>query len=100
MSLFLEIKLAFCEIQCTKSFHTENMGSTCNLCFWNKEVGSYCSWESLLYIAVASISLYKTMFLSAKCNGKVRVTARKQIIQKPYEHFTKTQWIIVRVISL
>jgi hypothetical protein len=23
------------------------------------------------------------MLLSAKCNGKVRVTARKQIIQKP-----------------
>ena len=33
----------------------------------------------------------KTMFLSAKCNGKVRVTARKEIIQKPCEHFNENQ---------
>jgi hypothetical protein len=29
--------------------------------------------------------------LSAKSNGKVRVTARKQIIQKLYEYFDKNQ---------
>jgi hypothetical protein len=40
------------------------------------------------------------MFLSAKCNGKVRVTARKQIIQKPCEYFDKNQSIIIRAISL
>jgi hypothetical protein len=34
---------------------------------------------------------HKTMLLSAKCNGKVRVTARKQIIKKTYEHFNKNQ---------
>jgi hypothetical protein len=43
---------------------------------------------------------HKTMFLSAKCNGKVRVTARKQIIQKPCEYFDKNQSIIIRAISL
>jgi hypothetical protein len=32
-----------------------------------------------------------TMLLSAKCNGEERVTARKQIIQKLYEHFNKNQ---------
>jgi hypothetical protein len=31
------------------------------------------------------------MLLSAKCNGEERVTARKQIIQKLYEHFNKNQ---------
>jgi hypothetical protein len=41
--------------------------------------------EHLFCTAVASISLYKTMLLSAKCNEKVRVMARKQIIQKPCE---------------
>jgi hypothetical protein len=40
------------------------------------------------------------MLVSAKCNGKVRVMARKQIIQKPCEHFNKIQYIIVIVISL
>jgi hypothetical protein len=40
------------------------------------------------------------MPLSAKYNGKVRVTARKQIIQKSGEHFNKNQQINVRVISL
>jgi hypothetical protein len=29
------------------------------------------------------------MFLSAKCNGKVRATARKQIIQTRRENFNK-----------
>jgi hypothetical protein len=40
------------------------------------------------------------MLLRAKCNGKVRVTARKQIIKKPCEHLNKNQEISVRVISL
>jgi hypothetical protein len=40
------------------------------------------------------------MFLSAKCNGKVTVTARKQIIQKSCEYFDKNQSIIIRAISL
>jgi hypothetical protein len=31
------------------------------------------------------------IILSAKSNGKVRVTARKQIIQKLYEYFDKNQ---------
>jgi hypothetical protein len=32
---------------------------------------------------------HKTMLLSARCNGKVRVTARKQFIQNLCEHFNK-----------
>ena len=32
---------------------------------------------------------HKTMHLSARCNGKVRVTDRKQFIQKLCEHFNK-----------
>jgi hypothetical protein len=34
---------------------------------------------------------HKTMLLSAKCNGKVIVTDRKQIIQKPCQRFDKNQ---------
>jgi len=34
---------------------------------------------------------HKTILLSAQCNGKVRVTTRKQIIQKTCEHFNKNQ---------
>jgi hypothetical protein len=42
-------------------------------------------------MAVASIARPNYAFLSAKCNGEERVTARKQIIQKLYEHFNKNQ---------
>jgi hypothetical protein len=42
-------------------------------------------------MAVASIARPNYAFLSAKCNGEERVTARKQIIQNLYEHFNKNQ---------
>ena len=34
---------------------------------------------------------HKNMLLCANCNGKVRVTARQQFIQKPCEHFNKNK---------
>jgi hypothetical protein len=41
----------------------------------------------LFRASLSQVFHHKTMLLlSAKCNGKVRVTARKQIIQKLCEH--------------
>jgi hypothetical protein len=42
-----------------------------------------------VHIFFAQVFHHKTILLSAKCNGKVRVTALKQIIQKLCEHFNK-----------
>jgi len=36
----------------------------------------------LIRVWLSQVFYHKTMLVSAKCNGKVRVTARKQIIQK------------------
>jgi hypothetical protein len=50
-----------------------------------EEVGSYCSRAPFSRMTVDSITIFQVQ------NGKVRVTARKQIIPKLSEHFNKKQ---------